>query len=298
MKLDKIANLASTMIADIDSTQALTLYKHLETGKMLRSKLVLSIIDTEEAYRLCAIIELIQSASLLHDDVIDSSDLRRGKPSLNAQFGNKNAIMLGDILYSRAFYELANFPQHIAQTLSQSVVQLSVGELEDVNLEESFNIDEAQYLTMIGHKSASLIAASAKCAALLKHEDSHQMYYEYGFHLGMAFQIIDDILDITQKSSHLGKPALNDFKSGKTTLPYIYLYHTLAKEKQEWLKSLFKQELDSSQIEELQSLLLQEPLQKARQKALEYGNVALNLAHKLNNHKLYSIVNAMIERDF
>ena len=358
MELDRIAKLATEMIADINSDEALTLYKHLESGKMLRSKLVLSVVDSDEAYRLCAIIELIQSASLLHDDVIDSSDLRRGKPSLNAQFGNKNAIMLGDILYSRAFFELSHFPKSIAQSLSKSVVELSVGELEDVNLEQSFNEYEEKYLSMIGHKSASLIAASAECAALLKDEvnldsknmdtessgqnggildstmayhvecaknssiesknslnkdvlldtqyykildsskDIHKLYYDYGFNLGMAFQIIDDILDITQDSTKLGKPALSDFKSGKTTLPYIYLYHELPKEKQVWLKSLFKQDLNAKDAQELKDLLLDSPLQKAREKALEYGNKALHIASMLNNQKLYAIIQAMIERDF
>ena len=421
MELDRIAKLATEMIADINSDEALTLYKHLESGKMLRSKLVLSVVDSDEAYRLCAVIELIQSASLLHDDVIDSSDLRRGKPSLNAQFGNKNAIMLGDILYSRAFFELSHFPKSIAQSLSKSVVELSVGELEDVNLEQSFNEYEEKYLSMIGHKSASLIAASAECAALLKSEvellnsknmessgenarglefatnchierseissmeskkdfspmaqndkkldssgnmdkdpaevslsefsketsfcgsqgggegsylkvseradttksvksiktrqscsffskettqspdsnkDIHKLYYDYGFNLGMAFQIIDDILDITQDSTKLGKPALSDFKSGKTTLPYIYLYHALPKEKQVWLKSLFKQDLNAKDAQELKDLLLDSPLQKAREKALEYGNKALHIASMLNNQKLYAIIQAMIERDF
>lgn len=298
MELDRIANIATAMVEDIDSIHALSLYKYLENGKMLRSKLVLSIIDTDEAYRLCAIIELIQSASLLHDDVIDSSDLRRGKPSLNAQFGNKNAIMLGDILYSRAFFELSYFPSEIAQALSQSVVHLSVGELEDVLLEESFNADEEKYLKMIGHKSASLIAASTQCAALLSNNDSHKLYYDYGFNLGMAFQIIDDILDITQDSLKLGKPALSDYKTGKTTLPYIYLYHSLPKDKQIWLKSLFKQDISKEAKEELQAALLQNPLQQARQKALEYGNEALNIAQKLNNQKLCDIISSMIERDF
>lgn len=298
MELDKIANIATSMVEDIDSTHALSLYKHLESGKMLRSKLVLSIIDTDEAYKLCAIIELIQSASLLHDDVIDSSDLRRGKPSLNAQFGNKNSIMLGDILYSRAFFELSNFSRDIAKVLSQSVVHLSIGELEDVALEDSFNAEEEKYLNMIGYKSASLIAASAQCAALLDNKDSHKLYYDYGFNLGMAFQIIDDILDITQDSSKLGKPALSDYKSGKTTLPYIYLYNSLSQDKQSWLKSLFKQDLSKEIKEELQTMLLHSPLQQSRQKALEYGNKALNIAQTLNNKKLHSIITTMIWRDF
>ena len=331
MDLDRVARLTTEMIADINSDDALALYKYLESGKMIRSKLVLSIVNNNDAYRLCAIIELIQSASLLHDDVIDSSDLRRGKPSINAQFGNKNAIMLGDILYSRAFFELSHFPKSIAQSLSKSVVELSVGELEDVKIEKSFNESEERYLNMIRHKSASLIAASAECAALLKNQENtqnssfsaknityeehkcklaketiqidntsklHKLYYDYGFNIGMAFQIIDDILDITQDSVKLGKPALSDFKTGKTTLPYIYLYHTLSKEKQAWLKSLFKQDLNAKDARELKTLLLDSPLQKAREKALEYGNKALNIASMLNNEKLYSTIQTMIERDF
>lgn len=298
MELDRIANISTSMVEDIDSTHALSLYKHLESGKMLRSRLVLSIINTDDAYKLCAIIELIQSASLLHDDVIDSSELRRGRPSLNSQFGNKNAIMLGDILYSRAFFELTSFSRNIARVLSESVVHLSVGELEDVALEESFNENEEKYLRMIGHKSASLIAASAECAALLDNNDLHKLYYDYGFNLGMAFQIIDDILDVTQDSIKLGKPSLSDYKSGKTTLPYIYLYHFLPPDKQMWLKSLFKRNLSKEDEKELQEMLLQSPLHKARLKALEYGHKALSIAKKLNNQKLCDIISTMIERDF
>lgn len=298
MELEKVAMIALQIVQNTQSQHAINLYNHLKSGKMLRSKLVLSIIENDEAYRLCAIIELIQSASLLHDDVIDESDLRRGRPSLNAEFGNKNAIMLGDILYSSAFYELSKFHPQIAQTLSLSVSRLSVGELEDVSLEQNFNTDSKAYLTMIEHKSASLIAASAKSAAILANAQNPNDYYEYGLNLGMAFQIIDDILDITQESSHLGKPALSDYKSGKTTLPYIYLYEELNPEKKQWLQSLFKQTLDSTTQESLKKLLMQNPLQKAKQLALHYGSIAQQKAKLTKNANLESIINQMIERDF
>ncbi|RDU67665.1 octaprenyl-diphosphate synthase [Helicobacter didelphidarum] len=298
MGLERVANIALEILQNTQSKEAISLYKELECGKMLRSKLVLSIVENESAYRLCAIIELIQSASLLHDDVIDESLLRRGKTSINAKFGNKTAIMLGDILYSNAFFELSKFDSQIAQSLSQSVSLLSIGELEDVSLEQSFNNNEQKYLDMITHKSASLIAASAECAAILATHENHRDYYKYGLYLGMAFQIIDDILDITQKSENLGKPALSDFCSGKTTLPYIYLYHELDNDKKAWLKSLFKKNLNTDDFEHLHSLLLENPIKKAKQKALFYGNFALQIAQKVKNKKLESIINTMIERDF
>ncbi len=298
MNLNKISQIALQIIQTTKSKSALDLYAHLETGKMLRSKLVLSIVENEKAYKLCAIIELIQNASLLHDDVIDESVLRRGKPSLNAKFGNKNAIMLGDILYSSAFFELSKFTPQIAQILSQSVCRLSVGELEDVMLEEEFNSNEEVYLNMIENKSASLIAASSQCAAILKGEMNHKDYYMYGLNLGMAFQIIDDILDITQNSCDLGKPALNDYKGGKTTLPYIYLYKEMNDSQKKWLKTLFKKDLSSEQSEELRQMLLKNPIKKAKQKAIDYGCVALDIAKTTGNQKLQSIISDMIERSF
>nr|WP_233708829.1 polyprenyl synthetase family protein [Helicobacter muridarum] len=283
---------------------------------MLRSKLILDIVNHEFAYILCAIVELIQSASLLHDDVIDESDLRRGKPSINAEFGNKKAIMLGDILYSRAFYELSKLHPLIAQSLSLSVCKLSIGELEDVHLEQNFNEDEEKYLHMIEHKSADLIAASVKSASILQdclavdsinpHAvkldiascDKADLHYKYGLYLGMAFQIVDDILDITQDTKTLGKPAMMDFVSGKTTLPYIYLYHELDSAQKFWLLSLFKKNMSIEDKQRLCSLLAEKSLDKAKQKALYYANIAKEYAVILNNAKLESVIDIMIKRDF
>ena len=173
-----------------------------------------------------AIVELIHAASLLHDDVIDDAMLRRGVESVNATHGSKIAIMLGDILYSKAFSALTAFDSQIARTISQSVTQLSVGEMMDVEMGRAFNLDRDLYLKMLYLKTATLIESCAYCAALLDGKDANA-YGVYGKNLGLAFQIVDDILDIIGDEATLGKPALNDFVEGKTTLPYIDLHDVL-----------------------------------------------------------------------
>ncbi|MWV68909.1 polyprenyl synthetase family protein [Helicobacter saguini] len=297
MQLEKVKDLTRQILSKVQSDSAMELFNNLEQGKMLRSQLILAICDSEAAYNLCAIVELIQSASLLHDDVIDGSDLRRGKPSINAIFGNKSAIMLGDILYSSAFFELSNFTPLVIQSIAQSVSCLSIGELEDVKLEASFNANADKYLNMIKLKSASLIAASSECAAILANAKEPKKYYKYGENLGIAFQIIDDILDITQDREKLGKPALSDFKSGKSTLPYIYLYDEMDAIDKEWLVSLFGQELDFDNFTKLKEKLSASPLSRARAKAKEYGDKAAQIAKELGNNELQSMVTAMLERD-
>ncbi|MBQ9876905.1 MAG: polyprenyl synthetase family protein, partial [Campylobacter sp.] len=243
--LEKIDFFMREFIAEFDCDEALKMFDELSSGKKLRSKLLLNIAGiNESSLRLCAIIELIQAASLLHDDVIDESDTRRGKPSINATYGSKNAVMLGDILYSKAFFELTKFDKFIAGCISESVAKLSVGELIDVKMGESFNDDEKKYLNMIYLKTAALIESSAMSGAFLADLNTTK-FGEYGKNLGIAFQIIDDILDITHDSVKLGKPALNDYKEGKTTLPYIYLYENLQVNDKEKLKSLFGKELNS-----------------------------------------------------
>ncbi len=226
------------LINEIDYDEVTRLFKMLSGGKRLRAKLILKIAkDAKDAPLLAAIVELIHAASLLHDDVIDEADTRRGVASVNATDGSKTAVMLGDILYSKAFTELVNFDKEVAQTIAASVTALSKGEMMDVKMAEEFNTDEELYLDMLYLKTATLIEAAAKAAALLagKDAESHALY---GRNLGLSFQIIDDILDITADEATLGKPAMNDFVEGKCTLPYIYLYEALdAKEKERLLNA-------------------------------------------------------------
>ena len=230
-------------IRDLGSGVVEELFLRLPPGKMLRSKLILSIAGGERARDLAAMVELIHAASLLHDDVIDEADTRRGVPSINATNGDKSAVMLGDILYSKAFYELSRLPQPIPQVVSRAVTLLSLGELEDVELAKSFNPDREAYMEMVYKKTGSLIEASAEAAAILAGEDPAS-FALFGKNLGIAFQIVDDILDITQDSATLGKPAMQDFAEGKTTLPYIYLYEALGEEERKRLRGLWGRALE------------------------------------------------------
>lgn len=221
------------------------LFAKLSGGKRLRARLILLIAPNHpDAPLLGAIVELIHAASLLHDDVIDEAHLRRGTPSVNATHGSKMAIMLGDILYSKAFSLLTSFDPKIARAIAQSVTKLSVGEMMDVEMARTFNLDRELYLHMLYLKTATLIEACALSAAILVDKDA-QAYGVYGKNLGLAFQIVDDILDITSDETTLGKPSLNDFAEGKTTLPYMELHAALDESDKVRLMNYHAQEMNS-----------------------------------------------------
>ncbi|MEA3373663.1 MAG: polyprenyl synthetase family protein [Campylobacterota bacterium] len=285
------------LVEEVGYDEVPKLFKTLKGGKRLRARLVQKIAhDHEDAPLLGAIIELIHAASLLHDDVIDDASLRRGVPSVNATEGSKTAIMLGDILYSKGFSSLVSFDKAIAQTVADAVTALSVGEMMDVRMAESFNDDEAQYLHMLYLKTASLIEASAKSAALLAGKDAER-YAVYGKNLGLAFQIIDDILDIVSDEATLGKPAMNDFVEGKCTLPYIYLYEALSGAEKEKLKSFHAKVLDGDDTAWV----------KAKMKEHQTVERSYMLAGKLSQEamaavsdepELVAIIEAMMERSY
>lgn len=225
--MERVEAIIDQLINEIGFPKAVELFSKLSGGKRLRARLILTIAPSHpDAPLLGAIVELIHAASLLHDDVIDEATLRRGTASVNATHGSKTAIMLGDILYSKAFSALTAFDPRIAYSIAQSVTKLSVGEMMDVEMAKSFNTNRDDYIKMLYLKTATLIESCAFCAALLDNK-SADAYAVYGKNLGIAFQIVDDILDIIGSEEALGKPALNDFSEGKTTLPYIDLYDTL-----------------------------------------------------------------------
>ena len=328
---DQIDLIMKSFIADCGYEPASEMFDKLSPGKKLRSKLLLNIAQKDEkSLRLCAIIELIQAASLLHDDVIDESSVRRGKPSINATYGSKNAVMLGDILYSKAYFELSKFESCIAAALSGAVTKLAVGELMDVSLSDDFNDDASKYLQMIYLKTSALIEEVARCGAFLKfggaenrgeisdmscakneveipnaakdHDkisSASAKFGEYGKNLGLAFQIIDDILDVTQSSEALGKPSLSDFVEGKTTLPYIYLYENLDDSERQKLKSFFKKQLCESEISWIKAKFSEYGIiERCINEARAYGQKALEAVAEFKNDKLEQIVRDMIDREF
>lgn len=297
--MQAIDDLIIKFLKDLNYEFIFDMFNNIKSGKKLRSRLILSIANNDNnAYRLCAVIELIHLASLLHDDIIDECKLRRGAKSINAEFGAKNALILGDILYSKAFYELSFFDPKIAQVVSKAVVDLSIGELMDVKLGENFNQNKQIYMDMIYKKTAVLIEASAKSAAILANLNSDD-FAQYGKNLGIAFQLIDDILDIKNDEKTLGKPSMNDFKEGKTTLAYMYLYEKLNDNDKNILKSMFKKELKEEQINWIKEKMIEfNIIKQVVDEAKIYGLNALNYIKKYNNQELNNIIDKMINREF
>jgi len=286
-------------IVELNDKDVSALYTKLPHGKRLRAKLILKIAGSSLAVvKTAAVVEMIHAASLLHDDVIDDAYTRRSKPSLNALYGNKTAIMLGDVLYSKGFLELNNISPNVAKMVSNAVVQLSLGELKDVSLSKAFNLDRDIYLHMIYQKTASLMEASAGVAALLAGKDKTD-YMAYGRNLGIAFQMIDDILDITMDAETLGKPALHDFQEGKTTLPYIYLYEALDSEDAAYLKSLHLKRLSKKEALWIKNKMKEHGIiAYAFNEAKILVEEAITLMQRRGEDALSGIALAMIERSF
>ncbi len=285
------------LVKECDYDEVTRLFAMLSGGKRLRAKLILKIAEShEQAPLLAAIVELIHAASLLHDDVIDEASLRRGVPSVNATDGSKTAVMLGDILYSKAFTELVAFPKDVARIIASSVTALSKGEMMDVKMADEFNENESKYLDMLYLKTATLIEAAAEASAILVSKDS-SAHALYGRNLGLSFQIIDDILDITADEKTLGKPAMNDYVEGKCTLPYIYLYELLNKEDKQRLVSLHAKKLDEPDSTWIQQKMQEhKTIEKSFLLASKLSDEAMNAMK--NDEQLVGILQTMIKRSY
>lgn len=298
--MQEINAIIETFIKNLDYKPIEIMFAKIKTGKMLRSKLIIEIAQkkTDELYRLCAIVELIHLASLLHDDIIDEAHLRRGAKSINAEFGAKNALMLGDILYSYAFTQLTDFPKSVAKSISNAVAKLAKGELMDIELSKSFNTNQKAYQTMIEYKTAALIEASAFSAAHLAGLDE-KAFGEYGKNVGLAFQIVDDILDVKNDEKTLGKPVMSDFKEGKTTLVYINLFKELNYNDKEKLQNLFKKDLNSEELAWLKGKLAEyDIIKKTAKEAKDFALKALKAIEGFENEPLRELVYKMTDREF
>jgi len=296
-ELSLVKNQIKEYVKECGDQKSIDLFEMLAQGKMLRSKLILKIAGVnDDSVKLCSVVEMIHAASLLHDDVIDEADTRRGKPSINALFDNKTSIMFGDILYSKAFTELSQMDKRISYTISNAVTLLSIGEMLDVDLTDEFNTSYDKYFDMIFKKTASLIEASAKAAAILANKDE-EAFALYGKNLGLAFQMIDDILDITQDSATLGKPAMLDFVEGKVTIPYLLLHERI--ENKTKLESLYKKPLSEDEQswikdEMIKNNVLIDSISQAQKLGLE----AVEAIQMDESEDLKNIMNQMINREF
>lgn len=199
-------------------------------GKRLRPALVVLSAKAfgyagKHHHDLAAVVEFIHTATLLHDDVVDDSDLRRGQATASALFGNSASVLVGDFLYSRAFQMMVEVgDMRVMQTLADATNIIAEGEvLQLLNCHDA-SVDADNYLRVIYCKTAKLFEAAMRLGALLSHADqaSEQAVAQYGIHLGTAFQLVDDVLDYSGDAQEIGKNLGDDLAEGKPTLPLIY----------------------------------------------------------------------------
>jgi octaprenyl-diphosphate synthase len=246
---------------DSDSEAIADLCSHLNTfgGKRLRPALVhlcggLVGQPTHEHAEVGAIIETLHITSLLHDDVLDEADTRRQVPTLNALHGNEIPILLGDLLYARAFTLMLDLSTlEAAKELAKSTALVCRGEIEQSFFRLATDLDEQRYYRVIRDKTASLYASSCRLGALYAgstHEDAERLA-KFGFDLGMAFQIIDDCLDVVGDENIVGKSLGTDLETGKITLPIIRLSRKLSDDDLPRFKELLHGEVVGSRREAL-----------------------------------------------
>lgn len=199
-------------------------------GKRIRPLLVIMTSKAlqrcnDEAIKLATVIEFLHTATLLHDDVVDTSDLRRGNPTANAKWGNAPSVLVGDFLYSRSFQMMVQLRAiEVMEILSQATCIIAEGEVLQLTNVKNPDLTEAQYMDVIHGKTAMLFEASTHAAASLAEANDEQKaaLQQYGKELGMAFQLMDDWLDYAGDAAALGKNVGDDLAEGKTTLPLIH----------------------------------------------------------------------------
>jgi octaprenyl-diphosphate synthase len=222
-----VAELRRIVLSDFPAIGEVNEHLLWARGKLFRPTLVLlsnRVGDrpSPQAVTLAAIVELVHLATLVHDDAVDHSVLRRGMPTVNALWNHQTAIIMGDYLYSRSISSLAALGDvdHIA-VLSRAANEMSVGELRQLSSCDALDFDESDYDRLISSKTASLMSAACELGAAAGTAEHREPLARYGHALGMAFQIADDLLDYTQPEAIVGKPTGQDLREHKVTLPLI-----------------------------------------------------------------------------
>ena len=271
----------------------------------LFSKLLNQGIVNEKVYRGASVIELIHTATLIHDDVVDDSKRRRGFFSINAIWKNKIAVLVGDFLLSRGMILcIENKDYDHLDIISESVKKMSEGELLQIEKSRSLDIDETVYFEIIKKKTASLISSCCKIAAVsvTKQKKIIESVSKIGENIGIAFQIKDDLFDYGKRK--IGKPRGIDIKEKKLTLPLIYTLNEVDNWKRKWIiNSIKKHNTDKSRIKEIISLVKETGgLEYAIEKMNYFHKIALEDRNKLPDNEFKSslteMINYVIQRDF
>ena len=273
--------------SDVELVQKMTNY-HIKTGgKRLRALLTLGSAKLcgyskgSRDVNLAACVELIHSATLMHDDVIDEGIIRRGKETLNEIWGNHSSVLIGDYLLSRCFEMMVEDGNlEVLKLLSSTSSKIAQGEVLQLQYKGEVDMLEETYLKIISAKTAELFAASTKVGAILSDVDNKEKdaLEFYGRNLGLTFQIADDTLDYNSELKMFGKTVGQDFFEGKITLPIILLFQKLDLIEKENLKEIFNKEIrDKDDFEKTISLIKKyKIIEECYQKAQHYINLASN----------------------
>ena len=300
------------MLSKVPLLNRITHYIIKRKGKQMRpmfiflfSKLLNQGIVNEKVYRGASVIELIHTATLIHDDVVDDSKRRRGFFSINAIWKNKIAVLVGDFLLSRGMILcIENKDYDHLDIISESVKKMSEGELLQIEKSRSLDIDETVYFEIIKKKTASLISSCCKIAAVsvTKQKKIIESVSKIGENIGIAFQIKDDLFDYGKRK--IGKPRGIDIKEKKLTLPLIYTLNEVDNRKRKWIiNSIRRHNKDKSRIKEIISLVKETGgLEYAIEKMNYFHKLALDDLKKLPDNEfkksLIDMINYVIQRDF
>jgi heptaprenyl diphosphate synthase len=280
----------------------------INNGKKLRPLFTIigsyfGTVEPDDIYKYAAIFELVHTASLIHDDVIDGAETRRGIPSIHTLTDNYTAVMIGNYLLGRCGELISenNLEDHYYNYMTLS--DLCDSEIKQQQLLFNFNITLDEYIDKTKNKTALLIAASFICgASIAKIERKYLKYiYNYSINLGISFQIIDDILDFTQDKKQLGKPVGQDLYNGNITLPTIYALKDKTLKQQ--IKDLTPQS-DSVEFEKaIENILASEAIEKSKKLNKKYLKAARNAARHLKRYShadkyLYSIIEELEQRTY
>ena len=303
----------SKLSSKVELVDEMTSY-HLRTGgKRLRALLTLGsakLCGYQKGSRdvnLAACVELIHAATLMHDDVIDNSDVRRGKKTLNKIWGNQSSILVGDYLLSRCFEMMVEDGNlEVLKLLSSTSAEISQGEVLQLQHKGEVDMLEETYLKIISAKTASLFAAATKVGSILANQDKKikDALEFYGKNLGLTFQIADDTLDYNSDLKFFGKEIGNDFFEGKVTLPIILLYQKLDEKKKKYLKTIFeKEERNNDDLKFVLDLIKKNNIiNDCYIKAEYFINLASNALSIFNNSKekdiLKKLTSFSLERNF
>ena len=275
------------LTSKVELVDEMTKYQLNTGGKRIRALLTLGSAKLCGYYKggrdinLSACVELIHAATLMHDDVIDNGEVRRGKKTLNKIWGNQSSILVGDYLLSRCFEMMVDDGDlEVLKLLSSTSSEISQGEVLQLQHNKEIDILEETYLKIISWKTASLFAASTKVGAILSGKENKikDALYSYGKNLGLTFQIADDTLDYNSDLKIFGKKIGNDFFEGKVTLPIILLYQKINDiEKRELLAIFNKRERDINDLNKVLDMINKYKIINDCYKKAEYFiNIASN----------------------